>query len=107
MEYISGTNRGQLIDITHKDKGSPGWNGFQEVVHQDGVDHGGFIYNQKITPQRGLIVFLESSFLDTVFQQAVDSLGLVTGSLAHPFRSSARRSSQQYFNPTFNKDFQM
>ena len=95
MEYISGANRGQLIDITHQDKGSPGWNSFQEVVHQDGVDHRGFVYNQKVTPQRGLIVFLEASFLDTVFQQAVDGLRLVAGSLAHPFRCSARRSSQQ------------
>ena len=75
------------------------------MVHENGVDHGGFVDDQKVALQRGLIVFLETAFLDAVFQQAVNGLGLVTGSLTHPFRRSARRSRQQYFNPTVEQRF--
>ena len=81
-------------------------NGLEEVVHQDGVYHGSFVDDQEVAFQRGFIVFLEASLLDTVIQQAVNGFGLVAGGLAHSLGGPARGSRQQKFDPGLGEDFE-
>ena len=65
------------------------------MVHQQGVDHRGFIDDQKVAIQRRIPVLLESSFPPAVFEQAMDGLGLMTGGLHHPLGGPSGGGGQQ------------
>ena len=45
---IPRPDRGELVDVPHEDKGRPGGNGLEQVVHQQGVDHRGLVDDQKV-----------------------------------------------------------
>ena len=84
-QHAARSHRGQLVDITHQNQACPVRQGFQQVVHEPDVDHGGFIHDNQIGGQRPFRIALKSPFLKTVFQQAMDGGRPMTCGLRHTF----------------------
>jgi hypothetical protein len=72
----------------------PGY-GLEEVVHQEDVDHGGFVDDQKIACQGVVLIFLKTVVLHAEFQQAVDGLGNMPGCFLHAFGGPPGRGRQK------------
>jgi hypothetical protein len=60
-----------------------GWNGFEEMVHQEGVDHGGLIDDDHICLKRIVLVFLKVTLMGRVFKEAMNGLCLPARCLIH------------------------
>ena len=51
-QYIPRTDRGELIYIANQQQMRTGFKRFQEIVSQEGVEHGGFVHDENIDLER-------------------------------------------------------
>ena len=59
-QHIAGADGGELVDIAHQEQVRAGLQGFEQVVGQQQVEHGGFIHHQQVDRQGVLGVEVEA-----------------------------------------------
>ena len=93
-QHIACAHAGQLIDIAHQQQMRVEGHGFQQMIHQQQIDHAGFVDDEQIDFQRILRVALEA-FLRRIFQQPMEGLGRSIGGLAQSFGGASRRRGER------------
>ena len=72
---LAWTDRGQLIDVADEEHGGSIVDRLHQGVHQDDIDHGGLVDDEKIAGKRIVLVAPEAAGLRIGLQQAMDGLG--------------------------------
>ena len=81
-QHVSGADAGQLVYVANQQQVSAGRDGFQQVICQQQIQHGCFVYDHQVCLQRVLLVALkESSFSGFELKQPVDRFGRMPGGL--------------------------
>ena len=89
LENAPRPHRWELVDVAHQDE-LAGWGyGLQEVVGEDGVDHGHLVHDDEVGLQGPLTVTQEAHGLRVELQEPVQGLGLPPGRLRHSLRGPA------------------
>lgn len=63
LQDVPGTDGRKLVHVPHEDQGGPSGNGLEEVMHEDRVDHGSLVDDEKIHVEGRVLVFLKAPFL--------------------------------------------
>ena len=95
---LAWTDRGQLIDVADKEHGGSIVDRLHQGVHQDDIDHGGLVDDEKIAGKRIVLVAPEAAGLRIGLQQAMDGLGFMAGRFRHPLGRAARRGAERQFD---------
>ena len=82
-EHLAGTKGRQLINVANEQHGGSIVDRLHQGVHQDDVDHGRLVDDEKIAGERIVFVASKAAGLRIGFQQAVDGLGFVAGRFRH------------------------
>ena len=88
-QHAPRAHRRQLVHVAHQHQGGARGQGPDEVVHQDGVDHRGFVHHQQVGFQRVLGIALEAPLPGTELQQAVYRARLGPGAFGQALGGSA------------------
>ena len=94
LENVTGTNRGQLVNVPNQDQGSRLRNRFEKVVHENQVDHRCFVDNDEFAIKGMIFILLEATLLHRIFEQSVKSLRLMAGGFRHSLGRTPCRSRQ-------------
>ena len=105
-QYGARPHRGQLIDVTNDEQGGVIRDGFQKLVHQDDVHHGGFVDDEEIQFERLLLVALEGEDLGIEFQEAMDGFGVEAGGFREAFGRTAGGGAELDLDPLGHEDLQ-
>ena len=62
-ENLSGADRGQLVDVADDEQRRVIWNGFQQRLHQQDVDHRRFVDDEEVAVEAIVVVAFEASVL--------------------------------------------
>ena len=93
-EHVSGSDAGQLIDVTDKYQAHVDRDGLQQGVHQDDVYHGALIDNE-CTAIQWILVIAAIALGRIVFKEAVDGLRLLASGLTHSLGGSSRGGGEE------------
>jgi hypothetical protein len=87
-QHLTGSDRGQLVDVAHEEQRRPARHRLEQRVQQRHVDHRDLIHDQEIGLERMLLVALEPTLGRIGLEQPVQGPGLQARGLAHPFRGT-------------------
>ncbi len=94
---MPGPNRWELVNIADQQQVAALVDGAQQVVHQQDIDHGGFVDDHQVGIQRVFLVAQEwTAGARFEFQQAVDGFGFQPGGFAEAFGGPPGRGRQQH-----------
>ena len=96
-EHVPGADARQLVYIPDKDEPHSVRHGFEQVVHQEDVNHRALVHYEGIS-REGVIGIALVSVLGVVLEHPVDGLGLHSRGLAHPLGRTSRGSCQKYLH---------
>ena len=88
VEDITGTDRGELIDIPHKEKVTVNRNRFEQAVGEDEVEHGGFVDDDHVGVY-GVVFAAGKPFVRFEFEEAMDRFRFTAGRFGEPFGGAA------------------
>ena len=73
-----------------------GGGGFEQMIHECGIDHAGFVDDDEIAFEGILSVAFESAGAEVVFEEAVDGGGFVAGDFGHAFGGASGGCREEY-----------
>ena len=90
LEHVAGAHGRKLAHIPYQNQGRLHWKGFEKVIHQYRIHHGGLVNDQNVRFQGVVLVPHKSAFSGGVFEQAMDGAAGKACGLAHALGGSAR-----------------
>ncbi len=94
-QHLTGSDRGQLVDIPDQEQVRPWRDGLGELVGQQEIQHGRLVDHDEVGVQRPVTV-VGGVPARAQLQQPVDGGRLVTGQLGQPFGGPAGRCGEHH-----------
>ena len=94
-QHRARAHRRQLEDIAHQDQVGRKRQGLDQVAHEQGIDHGGLVHDQRLGLQGFVLVALEAPFGQVEAQQLVQGGRRPAGDFGHAPGGPAGGRGQQ------------
>ena len=83
-----------MIDIANQHQSRMAGDGFEEVMHEENIQHRGFIDNHQVRRKRPLLIALKTSEVGAVFEQPMERAGRIARGFAQTFGRPSRWRGQ-------------